>query len=69
MNSKIYIAGHRVMVGSAIVRRLEAAGYFNLITRTHAELDLANQASVAHFLAQEKPDYIYFPLFGKNHQL
>lgn len=58
-NAKIYIAGHRGMVGSAIVRRLQAAGYDNLLTRSHAELDLTNQAAVAAFMHQEKPDYIF----------
>lgn len=59
LDSKIYIAGHRGMVGSAIVRRLASAGYSNLLTRTHAELDLTNQATVALFLDHEKPDYIF----------
>lgn len=58
-NAKIYIAGHRGMVGSAIVRRLQTAGYDNLLTRSHAELDLTNQAAVAAFMHQEKPDYIF----------
>jgi len=58
-NSKIYVAGHRGLVGSAIVRRLSSAGYTNLIMRSHAELDLANQAEVNQFLNQEKPDYIF----------
>ena len=57
--AKIYIAGHRGMVGSAIVRRLHAAGYTNLLTRTHAELDLIQQGSVAQWMAQEKPDYVF----------
>lgn len=57
--SKIYIAGHRGMVGSAIVRRLAAAGYSNLLTRTHAELDLTHQASVKQFFKEEKPDYVF----------
>jgi GDP-L-fucose synthase len=57
--SKIYIAGHRGMVGSAIVRRLQAGGYTNTLTRTHAELDLLDQRAVFDFLAQEKPDYIF----------
>ena len=56
---KIYIAGHRGMVGSAISRRLTAGGYANVITRTHAELDLTNQAAVGQFLASEKPDFIF----------
>jgi GDP-L-fucose synthase len=58
-NSKIYIAGHRGMVGSAIVRELQKQGYNNLITKTHAELDLLNQTKVAEFFAQEKPEYVF----------
>ena len=58
-HAKIYIAGHRGMVGSAIARRLEAAGYTNLLIRTHAELDLTNQSQVTHFLARETPAYIF----------
>jgi len=58
-NAKIYIAGHRGMVGSAIARRLASAGYTNLVNRTHAELDLTSQAAVTQFLEQEKPDYIF----------
>lgn len=57
--AKIYIAGHRGMVGSAIVRRLRAGGYTNLITRSHAELDLTNQAAVHQFFQSEKPDYVF----------
>jgi len=56
--SRIYIAGHRGLVGSAIVRQLEARGCTNLITRTHKELDLTNQAAVQHFFAKEKPEYV-----------
>jgi GDP-L-fucose synthase len=56
--SKIYIAGHRGLVGSALVRRLQAKGYINLITRTHAELDLKDQQAVQAFFATEKPDYV-----------
>jgi GDP-L-fucose synthase len=56
---KIYVAGHRGMVGSAIVRTLKAQGQTNLITRTHAELDLADQAAVRAFFAAEKPDQVY----------
>lgn len=59
LNQKIYIAGHRGMVGSAIVRNLEARGFNNIVTRTHAELDLTNQAKVATFFEQEKPDQVY----------
>ena len=58
-SAKIYIAGHRGMVGSAIFRRLATAGYTNLLTRTHVDLDLTNQAAVTQFLAQERPDYIF----------
>ncbi|MFH7321202.1 GDP-L-fucose synthase family protein [Desulfurivibrio sp. D14AmB] len=57
--SKIYIAGHRGMVGSALVRRLRAGGYSNLLTRDRRELDLLEQAAVFAFLAAEKPDYIF----------
>ncbi len=57
-NAKIYIAGHRGMVGSAIHRRLKADGYTNFITRTSSELDLRNQQAVADFFAEEKPDYV-----------
>ncbi|HRJ15897.1 MAG TPA: GDP-L-fucose synthase [Saprospiraceae bacterium] len=56
---KIYVAGHRGMVGSAIVRQLKAAGCENIVTRTHAELDLTNQAAVNAFFAAEKPDQVY----------
>ena len=58
-NSKIYIAGHRGMVGSAIVRELEHKGYTDLVYRTHQELDLSNQSAVQDFFAQEKPDQVY----------
>jgi GDP-L-fucose synthase len=58
-NAKIYIAGHKGMVGSAIARRLEKSGYSKIITRTHKELDLTNQAAVSAFLKVEKPDYIF----------
>jgi GDP-L-fucose synthase len=58
-NSKIYIAGHRGMVGSAILRALEARGFRNIITRTSSELDLRNQAAVEKFFAEEKPDYVF----------
>jgi GDP-L-fucose synthase len=59
LNEKIYVAGHRGMVGSAIVRNLQAKGYSNIVTRTHAELDLTNQMAVKHFFEQEKPDHVY----------
>lgn len=56
---KIYIAGHRGLVGSAIVRRLKKLGYTNLILKTRIELDLLNQTNVANFFQKEKPDYIF----------
>lgn len=58
-NAKIFVTGHRGMVGSALVRRLEADGYTNILTRSRSELDLLNQAAVHEFLAIEKPDYIF----------
>ncbi len=58
-NSKIYIAGHRGMVGSAIHRHLENLGFNNFVTRTSKELDLRNQAAVEAFFAEEKPDYVF----------
>ncbi|PQA77454.1 GDP-L-fucose synthase [Rhodoferax sp. TS-BS-61-7] len=58
-NAKIYVAGHRGLVGSAIVQNLQAAGYTNLLLRTHAELDLTNQTATAAFFAAEKPDYVF----------
>ncbi len=58
-NAKIYVAGHRGMVGSAIVRNLQAKGYTNIVTRTHQEFDLINQAAVDLFFEQEKPDYVF----------
>ena len=57
--TKIYVAGHRGMVGSAIVRELNRLGYFNVIVRTSAELDLRNQTAVEMFYQQEKPDYVF----------
>ncbi len=58
-NAKVYVAGHRGMVGSAIVRALENRGYRNLITRTSKQLDLRNQAAVQEFFEKEKPKYVY----------
>ena len=58
-NTKIYVAGHRGLVGSAITDNLKSKGYHNLITRTHAELDLTGQQAVAEFFAAEKPDYVF----------
>ena len=57
-NAKIYIAGHRGLVGSALMRQLQAQGYTNIITRTHAELDLTNQTLVAEFFTTEQPEYV-----------
>lgn len=59
LNQKIYVAGHKGMVGSAIVRNLQAKGFTNIVTRTHAELDLTNQAAVKMFFEQEKPEQVY----------
>lgn len=58
-NSKIYVAGHRGMVGSAIVRELERQGYTNIITRTHKELDLTRQEVVEKFFFEERPEYVF----------
>ena len=58
-SAKIYVAGHRGMVGSAIVRELQRQGYTNIITRTHKELDLCRQEQVEKFFAEEKPEYVF----------
>ncbi len=58
-NAKIYIAGHRGLVGSAIINNLQSRGYDNLVTCTHDELDLCNQSAVAQFFAEQKPDYVF----------
>jgi GDP-L-fucose synthase len=58
-SNKIYVAGHRGMVGSAIIRVLKDQGFENIITRTHSELDLTNQQKVQEFFSQEKPDQVY----------
>ena len=55
---KIYVAGHRGLVGSAIVRNLKSKGYNNIIGKTHAELDLTNQQAVREYFEQEKPDVV-----------
>ena len=57
--ARIYVAGHRGLVGSAIVRRLRAEGYGNLVLRTSSELDLRNQSAVGEFFAQEKPEHVF----------
>lgn len=59
LQDKIYVAGHRGMVGSAIVRKLQADGFTNLVTRTSSELDLRNQQAVNEFFEAEKPDYVF----------
>ena len=59
LNQRIYVAGHRGMVGSAIVRNLEAKGFTNIVTRMHSELDLTNQAAVKVFFEQERPNQVY----------
>lgn len=58
-DAKIYVAGHRGLVGAAIIRRLSALGYANIITRTHGELDLLDQRAVADFFADERPAYVF----------
>lgn len=58
-NAKIYVAGHRGMVGSAIVRRLQSGGYTNIVARTRSELDLARQSDVERFFEIERPDYVF----------
>ncbi|MFZ5491964.1 MAG: GDP-L-fucose synthase family protein [Pseudomonadota bacterium] len=58
-SSRIYVSGHRGLVGSALMRSLRGAGYDNLLTRTHAELDLTDQAAVEAFFARERPDYVF----------
>lgn len=58
-DSKIYVAGHRGMVGSAIIRELKRQGYTNIITRTHSELDLISQEAVNRFFEEEKPEYVF----------
>jgi GDP-L-fucose synthase len=59
LNQKIYVAGHRGMVGTAIVRNLQAKGHANIVTRTHAQLDLTNQQAVSAFFETEKPEQVY----------
>ncbi|MEZ4986779.1 MAG: NAD-dependent epimerase/dehydratase family protein [Saprospiraceae bacterium] len=59
LKDKIYVAGHRGMVGSAIVRKLLSEEYYNLVTRTSKELDLRDQAAVSQFFESERPDYVF----------
>ena len=65
-SKRIYVAGHGGMVGSAIVRRLHAAGQTQIIARTHAELDLAHQQGVNDLFASEKIDEVYLAAFKRN---
>jgi GDP-L-fucose synthase len=58
-NSKIYVAGHRGLVGSALIRKLNERGFQNLITRTHAELDLTNAEATLAFFQSERPDFVF----------
>ncbi|TMI38986.1 MAG: NAD-dependent epimerase/dehydratase family protein, partial [Betaproteobacteria bacterium] len=58
-DSKIYVAGHRGLAGSALVRGLQARGYRNLVTRTHAELDLIDQRAVREFFQRERPGVVF----------
>ena len=58
-DAKIYVAGHRGLVGSALMRQLQKQGYSNIVTRTHAEMDLTNQQTVTDFFAKEKPEYVF----------
>src|SRR3989339_2060230 len=58
-DSKIYVAGHKGLVGSALVRRLEKEGFSNLILRSHSELDLERQAEVETFFERERPEYVF----------
>ena len=57
-NAKIYVAGHNGLAGSALVKKLKSLGYGNIITRTHAELDLTRQEAVESFFAKEKPEFV-----------
>src|SRR5229473_2989665 len=59
LSSKIYVAGHRGLMGSALVRQLRAARYTNLVVRTHGELDLTERQEVREFFAQERPEYVF----------
>src|SRR5437899_12667776 len=59
LNARIYVAGHRGLAGSALARRLASGGFRNLLTRTHAELELTDQAAVRKFFEQEKPAYVF----------
>ena len=58
INSKIYVAGHRGLVGSAIIKNLHSKGYLNIVTKTHSELDLTDQLSVQDFFKSQQPEYV-----------
>ena len=60
LNDKIYVAGHTGLIGSAILRKLKAEGFSNVIFREHSELNLMNQQMVQKFFGEEKPDYLFF---------
>lgn len=66
-NSRIYVAGHRGLVGSAILRTLQKDGYENLIVRTHSELDLMDGRATADFFSKEKPEYVFAAEIGRAH--
>ena len=59
LDAKIYVAGHRGLVGSALVKNLRSKGYGNIIVRTHAQLDLTDAIAVANFFEEEKPEYVF----------
>ena len=59
INAKIYVAGHRGLVGSAIIKNLNSKGYFNIVTKTHGELDLTDQSAVQDFFKSQRPDYVF----------
>ena len=59
LTARVYVAGHRGLVGSALMQKLQAEGYINLLTRTHSELDLINEATVEAFFVQERPEYVF----------
>ena len=65
-DSKIFVAGHRGLVGSAILNNLRSKGYTNFLLRTHAELDLTDQAAVNEFFAAERPDYVFLRYHGEQ---
>jgi GDP-L-fucose synthase len=70
--SKIFVAGHKGLVGSSLVRKLESDGYTNIVTKTREELDLRNQAAVAEFFKQEAPEYVFLAaakVGGINHNM